>query len=53
VLFHKAARVERLDRPYGTEVHSSLGHWMEDGWETEYEVIESVPRLTLKNRMIR
>jgi hypothetical protein len=43
VLFHKAARVERFDRPYGTEVHSSLGHWTEDGWETEYEVIESVP----------
>jgi RES domain len=43
VLFHKAARVERFDRPYGTEVDSSLGHWTEDGWETDYEVIESVP----------
>ena len=55
VLFHKAAHVERFDRPYGTEVHSSLGHWTEDGygWETDYEVINSVSRLMLKNRMIR
>lgn len=43
VLFHKAARVERFERPSGTEVESSLGHWQEDGWETGYEVIESVP----------
>ncbi len=43
VLFHKAARVERFDRPLGTEIHTSLGHWDEDGWEASFEVIESVP----------
>jgi len=43
VLFHKAACVERFDRPFGTEVESSLGRWDEDGWEIEYEVIESTP----------
>jgi hypothetical protein len=43
VLFQKSARVERFNRPYGTEVHSSLGEWTEDGWETWYQVIESVP----------
>jgi hypothetical protein len=43
VLFQKAARVERFSRPYGTEVDTSLGHWEEDGWETEYDVFETVP----------
>jgi hypothetical protein len=43
VLFHKAARVEPLVRPFGTEVSSSLGHWGEDGWEEEYDVVEEIP----------
>lgn len=48
VLFHKAANVERFDRPYGTEVISSLGHWDEGDWEVEYEVIETVPSANAK-----
>jgi hypothetical protein len=43
VLFHKAARVEMLDIPRGTEITARTGHHEEDGWETEYEVIEEVP----------
>ena len=33
VLFHKAARVEELDLPKGTEVSASLGQMYEEGWE--------------------
>ena len=43
VLFHKAARVEELDLPKGTEVSASLGQMYEEGWEVEYRVIEEVP----------
>lgn len=43
VLFHKAARVEKVDTPAGTEISARSGHMEEDGWETEYEVIEWVP----------
>lgn len=47
VLFHKAARVARLDLPDGTEVKSSSGSWEDDGdnmhWETYYEAVEYVP----------
>lgn len=43
VLFHKAARVEKVDVPVGAEISARSGHMEEDGWETEYEVIERVP----------
>jgi hypothetical protein len=43
VLFHKAARVEKVDVPAGAEISARSGHMEEDGWETEYEVIERVP----------
>lgn len=41
VLFYKAARVEEIDLPAGTEVNVSLGTMGEDGWEADYSVIES------------
>jgi len=44
VLFHKAARVEPLDRPKDTEVESSGGMYDEDGWQIDYKVIERVPK---------
>jgi len=43
VLFHKAARVEALDIPSGTEISATTGRWGEDGWEDDYAVIEEVP----------
>ena len=43
VLFHKAARVEELGLPKGTDVSASLGEMYEEGWEVEYTVIERVP----------
>ena len=43
VLFQKAARVELIDIPKGTEIEASTGQTYEDGWETEYSVFESVP----------
>jgi hypothetical protein len=43
VLFHKAARVEEMELPEGTEVSASLGQMYEDGWQVEYTVIEEVP----------
>jgi hypothetical protein len=43
VLFHKAARVEAMALPKGTEIKARTGHMEEDGWEQEYEVIEEVP----------
>ncbi|MGQ3214651.1 RES family NAD+ phosphorylase [Bosea sp. CRIB-10] len=43
VFFHKAARVEKLAVPVGAEISARSGHMEEDGWETEYEVIEEVP----------
>ena len=43
VFFHKAAaRVEKVDLPAGAEISARSGHMEEDGWETEYEVIEEV-----------
>jgi len=44
VLFHKAARVERLQLPAGTEIDSSAGYTSEDGWEFNYSVTETVPK---------
>jgi RES domain len=43
VLFHKAARIEAMDIPMGTEISVSAGRWTEDGWVDDYEVFESVP----------
>lgn len=43
VLFHKAARVEALALPKGTEIKARTGHMEEEGWEDDYEVIEEVP----------
>jgi hypothetical protein len=43
VLFHKAARVESLAMPDGTEIRPSLGHMSEEGWEPDYTVLEEVP----------
>ena len=43
VLFHKAARVETLSIPQGTEISARTGWMGEDGWEVEYSVIEEVP----------
>jgi RES domain len=43
VLFHKAAGVERIVLPAGTETSFSDGHDSDEGWETEYTVYEEVP----------
>jgi hypothetical protein len=45
VLFHKAARVEAMNVPEGTEISASTGRWAEDGWVEDYEVFEKVPDL--------
>jgi hypothetical protein len=45
VLFHKAARVEAMNVPEGTEISASTGRWAEDGWVEDYEVLEKVPPL--------
>lgn len=42
-LFHKAARVEDIVLPNGTEVTARLGQMEEEGWEQDYTVIERVP----------
>lgn len=46
VLFHKAARVEEIVYPKGTEVKADSGYWTEDGWEPEYVVWVRSPRQT-------
>jgi hypothetical protein len=43
VLFHKAARIETMEFPKGTEFEAYSGHGTEDGWETDYSVRELVP----------
>jgi RES domain/HEPN/RES N-terminal domain 1 len=50
VLFHKAARVQTLDIPAGTEISASAGMWTEDGWEVDYWVSERVPKKRRKRR---
>jgi hypothetical protein len=42
-LFHKAARVEELTLPAGTEIQASTGHMEEDGWKVDFSVTESTP----------
>src|SRR6266496_5876326 len=44
VLFHKAARVETIEIPDGTEIEASTGQTTEDGWEVDYSVIERVQK---------
>ena len=46
VLFHKAARVQSLDIPSGTEISASLYGHTEDGLEINYRVSEEVPPQT-------
>jgi hypothetical protein len=43
VLFHKAACVEEIELPAGTEIRCSLGNESEDGWEADFTVYEEVP----------
>jgi hypothetical protein len=43
VLFYKAALVGTIELPEGTEIQTSTGEMYEEGWETEYTVIEEVP----------
>jgi hypothetical protein len=45
ILFHKAARVETMNIPEGTEISASTGRWAEVGWVEDYEVLENVPPL--------
>jgi hypothetical protein len=44
VLFHKAARVEEMAFPKGTEIEAHTGYGTEDGWEIDYGVSEAVPK---------
>ena len=48
VLFHKAARVEEMAIPKGTEIEARTGYGSEDGWETDYGVSESVPKMEVQ-----
>lgn len=43
LLFHNAAKVEKMELPEGTNVSARLGQMNEDGWEVEYNVFEEVP----------
>jgi len=43
VLFHRAAWVERLKFPKGTDISARSGDMYEEGWETDYTVWEEVP----------
>lgn len=44
VLFYKAARVEAMSFPDGTEITARTGYDSEDGWEIDYGVSEAVPK---------
>lgn len=43
VLFHKAARVEAMEIPSGTEIRARTGQSTAEGWEVDYSVFEEVP----------
>lgn len=43
VLFHKAAGVERLERPAGTQTRASAGMNTSEGFEPDYTVYEATP----------
>lgn len=49
VLFHKAARVEMLTFPEGTEFDVRSGFDTEDGWERDYSVSERVPAVPVQS----
>ena len=49
VLFHKAARVEAMDIPEGTEIDASTGHFDADGWQDDYAVVETVPPVSAES----
>lgn len=49
ILFHKAARVEFMDIPVGTEIEAGTGQFGEEGWEDDYTVIEEVPKAVESN----
>jgi hypothetical protein len=36
-------RQQSVDVPAGAEISARSGHMEEDGWKTEYEVIERAP----------
>lgn len=40
VFFHKAARVEPLEPPKGVSVDARLGYYDEEGWFSDYQVLE-------------
>ncbi len=42
VLFHKAARVEAMEIPEGTEIEAQTGSTSDEGWEVDYSVSERV-----------
>jgi RES domain-containing protein len=44
VLFHKAARIEAIELPAGTEITATLGWETEDGWDEDYWILEQTPR---------
>ena len=52
VLFHKAARVEAMEIPEGTEIRASTGWYTEDGWEDDYTVIEELPPIAAKGEEV-
>jgi hypothetical protein len=43
VLFHKAARVEAMEVPDGTDICANTGLMTDDGWEVGYAVYEAIP----------
>lgn len=45
VLFHKAAQVEEMEFPKGTELDTYTGYGSDKGWEVDYTVTECVPPL--------
>lgn len=47
VLFHESARVARDAIPNGCRVEAYTGFDGDDGWETKYSVIETVPSSTI------
>ncbi|MEW8350854.1 MAG: hypothetical protein AB2687_21315, partial [Candidatus Thiodiazotropha taylori] len=47
-LFHKSSRVEALNIPEGSGFEAYLGMTTEDGWETDYTVVELEPEKPAK-----
>ena len=52
VLFHKAARVQPMDIPNGTEISVSSAYFTEDGEEIDYRVSEEVPPPAASSRSL-